>query len=118
VDQDALNELYYNKVKYVPWALYNCPPRKYIVRPNSSKRSFDLVDYEFLTNIGYGINELPADLMDVTEKVYDAAHIIHYAGHRKPWKDDSEQESESQIFEQEYELYSEKAADIFINSLS
>ncbi|HHV10462.1 MAG TPA: glycosyltransferase family 8 protein [Clostridiales bacterium] len=118
VDQDALNELYCKKVTYVPWALYNCPPRKYIVRPNLSNGTFDLVDYGFLQEIGYGTAPLSNDLLDVTEKVYDATHIIHYAGSRKPWKDDDIlPESEFQIFGQEYIHYAEKATDIFTDCI-
>lgn len=116
VDQDALNELYYADVVYVPWTLYNCPPRKYIVRLNRERGQFDLLDYSDLLDID--LEQLPSDLMDVTGQIYDSARIIHYAGHRKPWKDDNAPEYESLIFEKDYSCYAEKAADLFIGLLS
>ncbi len=118
VDQDALNELYCRKVTYVPWALYNCPPRKYVIWFNTSTITSNLVDYGVLQEIGYDTNPLPNGLLDVTEQVYDTARIIHYAGQRKPWMDDDILlESEFLIFEQEYIHYAEKATDIFTDRI-
>lgn len=98
-DQDALNAMLDGKVKLVPWHLYNCPPVLMICQKEAiaSGRIRPLYRCEFST-----IDEHPDHYLDMTQAIYDEAHIIHYLGETKPDKADRPPAGYYAIFDQAY----------------
>lgn len=88
-DQDVINELYYDKLLYVPWHLYNLPPAYYYIN------RFDFSEAENLSQLKYlSYDELRAmkdsdtefsESENVMDALYRRANIIHYLGDTKPW---------------------------------
>lgn len=79
-DQDVLNHMYFDKVQYVPWSLYNLPPEWWKIDTEAlSRGKIRFANYQ----------EMAFDpqqrLVDVTLQIRDNAHIIHYLSFLKPW---------------------------------
>ena len=82
-DQDILNHMYYDKVQFVPWALYNLPPEWWKIDTEALARgSIRFASYPDMNNPS--INQT-ARFVDATLQMRDNAHIIHYFGILKPW---------------------------------
>lgn len=82
-DQDILNIMYYDKVQFVPWALYNLPPEWWKVDTESlSRGSIRFASYPEMNNPSINQEERFAD---ATIQIRDNACIIHYMGFLKPW---------------------------------
>ncbi|MDO4514434.1 MAG: glycosyltransferase family 8 protein [Lachnospiraceae bacterium] len=80
-DQDILNILYADKVKFVPWTLYNLPPMHWNLDVNELLLGrIKYASYPELFN-------QPKEYINVTEQLKKHAYIIHYLGNLlKPWK--------------------------------
>lgn len=82
-DQDVLNHMYYDKVQYVPWSLYNLPPEWWKVDTQALSRGvLRFASYPDMNNPS--INQ-QARFVDATIQMRDNAHIIHYMHFLKPW---------------------------------
>lgn len=82
-DQDVLNHMYYDKVKFVPWSLYNLPPEWWKVDTEALSRGIiRFASYPDMHNPA--INQ-SGRFVDATKQMRDNAHIIHYLGFLKPW---------------------------------
>ncbi len=82
-DQDILNVMYYDKVKFVPWALYNLPPEWWKVDTECLSRGIvRFASYPDMHNPSINQEERFAD---ATLQIRDNACIIHYMGFLKPW---------------------------------
>lgn len=80
-DQDILNILYGDKVKYVPWELYNLPPLHWNL--DIEELSYGHIKYASYPEL---FNH-PKRYANITTQLRDQAHIIHYLGSLlKPWK--------------------------------
>ena len=80
-DQDILNILYGDKVKYVPWELYNLPPMHWNL--DIEELSYGHIKYASYPEL---FNH-PKKYVNITTQLRDQAHIIHYLGSLlKPWK--------------------------------
>lgn len=82
-DQDVLNHMYYDKVRFVPWSLYNLSPQWWKVDAEAlSRGEIRFASYSDMNN--HAINQ-EERFVDVTLQMRDNAHIIHYLGFLKPW---------------------------------
>ncbi|MCR5785742.1 MAG: hypothetical protein K6G40_08905, partial [Eubacterium sp.] len=91
-DQDVLNEMYYDTLKYLPWEKYNCPPALYILgKENGNYLSYDMIK---AANSG--------EIKNVTEDVKNAAAVIHYMANTKPWSKNRENSSVYNLFDPLY----------------
>jgi len=82
-DQDVLNHMYYDKVQFVPWSLYNLPPEWWKVDTEAlSRGNIRFASYPDMNNPA--INQA-ARFVDATLQMRDNAYIIHYFGILKPW---------------------------------
>lgn len=103
-EQDLLNYLWGDKIRLLPWHIYNCPPIMYVMK-NSDVQSgvFEpLYQSQIQTQdlIGY---------MDYTQAICDSAAIIHYVGESKPWDESRPQARTYEIFDRHYIEYLNKA---------
>ena len=80
-DQDALNAVLDGNVKFVPWHLYDCVPALMICRRQEIAMGVIRPVYRDEIEV---VDEHPELFADVTQAIYDAAHIIHYLGETKP----------------------------------
>lgn len=82
-DQDVLNHMYYDKVRFVPWSLYNLSPQWWKVDAEAlSRGEIRFAGYPDMNNPEINQEER---FVDVTMQIRDNAHIIHYLGFLKPW---------------------------------
>lgn len=82
-DQDILNHMYYDKVQFVPWALYNLPPEWWKIDVEAlSKGIIRFASYSDMNNPSVNQKER---FVDATLQIRDNAYIIHYMSFLKPW---------------------------------
>lgn len=82
-DQDILNHMYYDKVQFVPWALYNLPPEWYKIDTAAlSKGKILFATYPDMNNPSINQEE---HYVDATRQMRDNAYVIHYLAFLKPW---------------------------------
>lgn len=82
-DQDILNQMYYDKVQYVPWSLYNLPSEWYKIDTEAlSKGKILFATYPDMNNPSINQEEC---YLNVTRQMRDNAHIIHFLAFLKPW---------------------------------
>lgn len=82
-EQDILNHMYYDKVQYVPWALYNLPPEWWKIDTQALSRGIiRFASYPDMNNLSINQEER---FVDATLQIRDNAYIIHYLGILKPW---------------------------------
>ncbi len=98
-DQDVLNETYYDKLLYVPWEKYNCPPALYVV--DLQKNRF--LTYREIVELSKENSMLPETFVNATQFVAEEATIIHYMGDTKPWSTTREKSGVYEIFDRYYE---------------
>ena len=88
-DQDVLNELYYDKLKWAPWDKYNCPPAIYWLDQEALKKGkVSFASYSELRVVSSQPELLKKKYINVTEQMKSSATIIHYMGAAKPWRSD------------------------------
>ena len=101
-DQDVMNELYYDKLLYVGWDEYNCPPAWYFIDKESlGAGELKFADYNLLQNVA-DRDEFLKRYQNVTSQIYENARIIHYMGNTKPWSATRELTKVYDIFDQSY----------------
>lgn len=82
-DQDILNRMYYSKVQYVPWILYNLPPEWWKIDIEAlSRGEIRFANYMDMNNPSI---EQEKRFVDATLQIRDNAYIIHYLWTLKPW---------------------------------
>ena len=82
-DQDVLNHMYYDKVQFVPWSLYNLPPEWWKIDTEAlSRGKIRFASYPDMNNPSI---DQAARFADATIQIRDNAHIIHFFGNLKPW---------------------------------
>ena len=98
-DQDALNAMLEGRVKLVPWHLYNCAPLTYICRKEDvdSGRLLPLYREELSE-----VDAHPEDFYEMTQAIYEEAHVIHYLGETKPQRTDRPPAGCYEIFDQAF----------------
>ena len=102
-DQDVMNELYFDRLLFVGWDIYNCPPAWYYLNKKSletgavSFASYDTIK-SFSEEGGASIDEY----INVTSQIYESAHIIHYLADTKPWSKTRKEASVYEIFDKAF----------------
>lgn len=101
-DQDVMNELYYDKLLYVGWDEYNCPPAWYFIDKMSLMAGeLKFADYNLLQNVA-DWDRFLEQYQNVTLQIYENARIIHYMGNTKPWSATRESTKVYDIFDEIY----------------
>ena len=102
-DQDVMNELYYNKVLYLGWDEYNCPPIWcYLNKKKMQQGILKFADYNEIREMSKNPEKLIYDYQDITKQIYQNAKVIHYLGNTKPW---SKTREKSKLYESYDEAY-------------
>ncbi|MCR4946002.1 MAG: glycosyltransferase family 8 protein [Lachnospiraceae bacterium] len=130
-DQDVLNEMFYDRLIYLPWQKYNCPPALYITDGRkipgvggeqgevaharnseydgeaAERHGEDAINSRFLSYSqvralsGTAVNTA-AGTVNVTAEVCAGAHIIHFLANTKPWSGDRRESQVYSIFDRVY----------------
>lgn len=88
-DQDVLNEMYYDKLVWLPWDKYNCPPGIYMLDQEALKnKQVKFATYGELKELSGEPEIIRTKYIDLSEQVKSNATIIHYMGASKPWSAD------------------------------
>lgn len=84
LDQDILNNQFYDDVLYIPWSKYNLHPVIYVVD------LYAIANGEIKYATYYDINGRDENFdiryKDITDIVIENASIIHYISDSKPWR--------------------------------
>ena len=87
-DQDVLNEMYYDRLKWAPWDKYNCPPGIYMLDKESLKNNqLVFANYNELKQLAATDT---SKYVDISNQLKSSASIIHFMGASKPWKSDKD----------------------------
>ena len=120
-DQDVLNEMFYDRLLFLPWQKYNCPPALYIVEKSAAGETEDTEDgdklldkntqdeeptgfltYSEIRSAAQNPDEYGEKLVNVTEDLCKAAYIIHFLANTKPWSDSRNDSAVYGIFDKIY----------------
>ena len=108
-DQDVLNEMYQDRLIYVGWDQYNCPPAWYYLDVEKMKQnSLHFADYNELRAMQNNPQEFEKNYRNITEQIAGNAKIIHYLADTKPWNPHRKQAAVYQLFDPFYEKYKEE----------
>lgn len=93
-DQDVLNEMYFDRLIFLPWEKYNCPPGVYYREKTGTSAGTDgtesigscrCLTYSEIKEFSKNPERFVLTTKDVTAEMYDNAHVIHYMANTKPW---------------------------------
>ena len=102
-DQDVMNEMYYDRLVYVGWDEYNCPPVWcYINKKRLSEGTLEFADYNVMRELAKDPVNMMRTYQNVTRQVYDNAKVIHYLGNTKPWSAAREESKLYEMFDEAY----------------
>lgn len=102
-DQDVMNEMYYDRLVYVGWDEYNCPPIWcYINKNRLAEGILEFADYNAIRELAKDPENMLRTYQNVTRQIYDNAKIIHYLGNTKPWSITREESRLYETFDEAY----------------
>lgn len=105
-DQDVMNEMFYDRLVYVGWDEYNCPPIWcYINKNKLADGVLEFADYNQIREFSETPEILHEKYQNITRQIYENAKIIHYLGDTKPWSKTREDGRLYQIFDEAYSQY-------------
>lgn len=111
-DQDVMNEMYYDRLAWVGWDMYNCPPcHYYLDKAASAAGRVEFADYEELKALHGNAEDFLAKHLNLTQRIYEQAAIIHYLADTKPWSTTRKAASVYEIFDRAYAQYSAALAE-------
>ena len=112
-EQDALNEVYYDKVRYIDWDIYNFPPGLYYLDMKELEAGkVRFLSYKEITEL-QASGELDGRARDMTSQLYAQNKILHYMGKSKPWDSLAEESDLFRAFTPIYREMNEKAMKIW-----
>lgn len=82
-DQDILNHMFYDRVKYVPWQLYNLPAEWWFL--DMDKLVYDTISYVSYPQMFSESIDKEIRFVDITAKMKANARVVHFFGLLKPW---------------------------------
>ncbi len=97
-DQDVLNEMYFDRLVFLPWWEYNCPPAIYYKRKDDDT----FYTYQEIRAAKEDPEGFAANAKDVTGDVFSGATVIHYMANTKPWSSDRRNSAVYDIFDRGY----------------
>ena len=105
-DQDVMNELYYDRLRYVGWDQYNCPPAWYYIDKQAmAEGRLVFAGYNTLRQLGQTPQTLVERYQNVTKEICQNAKIIHYLADTKPWSTTRGAAAVYEIFDPVYMQY-------------
>lgn len=105
-DQDVMNEMYYDRLVWVGWDMYNCPPcHFYLDKAASAHGDVVFADYEMMKRMGDDPEQFLQNYLNLTQGIYDQAAVIHYLADTKPWSATRKEASVYEIFDRAYTEY-------------
>lgn len=114
LDQDALNVILEGQVKFAPWHLFDCTPITYICHRDEISRG---IIHPLYRDQVHKVDEHPGEYLDMTQAIYDEAHIIHYLGETKPLRQGRPPARCYQIFDRAYLSYCRPGKLIFMTGV-
>ncbi len=105
-DQDVMNEMFYDRLLFVGWDQFNCPPAWYYMDQVAlAEGKVVFADYATIKDYASarGEEELNKRYLNVTKQIYDNARIVHYLGDTKPWSKTRKKAAVYDIFDRAYE---------------
>ncbi len=102
-DQDVMNEMYYDRLSWIGWDMYNCPPcHFYLDRTASAAGELVFADYDRMKAMGDAPADFLSQYLNLTEQIYTQAAVIHYLADTKPWSRTRKKASVYDIFDNAY----------------
>lgn len=102
-DQDVLNEMYQDRLIYVGWDQYNCPPAWYYLnRQSAAQGILEFASYSQIHDFQKAPEQFAADYLNLTEQIAGGAAIIHHLADTKPWKEDRREGGVYEYFDRCY----------------
>ncbi len=102
-DQDIMNEMYYDRLQWVGWDMYNCPPcHFYLDKTASAAGELVFADYDRMKAMGDDPAAFMAQYLNLTEQIYAQAAVIHYLADTKPWSRTRKEATVYGIFDRAY----------------
>ena len=102
-DQDVMNEMYYDRLTWTGWDMYNCPPcHYYLDQAASAAGKLVFADYDRMKAMGEDPQTFLSQYLNLTEQIYAQAAVIHYLADTKPWSRTRKEASVYEIFDRAY----------------
>ena len=102
-DQDVLNEMYQDRLIYVGWDQYNCPPAWYYLDQRSAQKGeLAFADYDVIRNCQNDSEQFRSNYVNLTEQLAKQACIIHHLADTKPWNYERKEGKVYEYFDQCY----------------
>ena len=102
-DQDVMNEMYYDRLSWAGWDMYNCPPcHFYLDKAASAAGKLEFADYDRMKAMGEDPEAFRNQYLNLTEQIYAQAAVIHYLADTKPWSATRKEASVYEIFDRAY----------------
>lgn len=113
-DQDVLNELYQDRLIFVGWDQYNCPPAWYYLNRQAAQQgSLRFADYNEIRNLQSDPERFHDEYMNLTAQVAEQAAIIHHLADTKPWNEQRKAGRVYEYFDKCYDAIEADALHIF-----
>lgn len=102
-DQDVMNEMYYDRLIYVGWDEYNCPPMWcYLNKEKLAEGEIVFANYDDIRELAKNPQQMFVLYQNITRQIYDNAKVIHYLGNTKPWSKTREAAKLYEMFDEAY----------------
>lgn len=105
-DQDVLNEMYYDRLRWVKWDKYNLPPALYYIdKAALAENQIRFASYEEMKLAAKDPEEFAERYQDISASMRREAKIIHYMGAAKPWNRSRNEAAVYRLFDEPYLYY-------------
>ncbi len=102
-DQDVMNEMYFDRLSWAGWDMYNCPPcHFYLDKAASAAGELVFADYDRMKAMGDDPETFLDQYLNLTEQIYAQAAVIHYLADTKPWSRTRKEATVYGIFDRAY----------------
>lgn len=102
-DQDVLNEMYMDRLIYVGWDRFNCPPAWYYLDQEAAQAGrLEFASYDEIRAYRETPEVFQEKYTNLTPQIAKEAAIIHHLADTKPWNDHRKEGSVYEYFDQCY----------------
>lgn len=113
-DQDVLNEMYQDRLIYVGWDQYNCPPAWYYLNLRAAESGIlEFADYDTIRTYQKKPDQFAQDYTNLTQQIADSAAIIHHLADTKPWNVHRKDGSVYEYFDRCYDAVEPDALQLY-----
>lgn len=107
-DDKALERLSEDKLLWMDWSLYDCPPAYYYLDLEAAKAGkLSFADYETIKRESADAESFTARYSNITKQIADSAKIIHYRDGSSPHNPDREEAAVFDIFDKYFKAWDE-----------